>query len=124
MRKLPAGKDLETRIPPPHIIIPKTEIGDRLLVILSQIRRHTKGSSRRVERVEKLALAYALLSDKGSTPRGIDQMVMQAVGRLGDLDTDLQYSHFFDYHDGAEGAFVRENGQVYDALHGFSLRLK
>jgi AAA ATPase domain len=120
MRKLPAGKDLETRIPPPAIVIPETKIGDRLLVVLSQIRRY----SRRVERVEKLALAYVLLSPKGSTPRGIDEMVRLAVGRLGDLDTDLQYSHFFDYHDDTEAAFVREQGQVYDALGGRSLRLK
>jgi energy-coupling factor transporter ATP-binding protein EcfA2 len=124
MRRLPAGKDLETRIQPPAIIIPETTPGDRLLVVLSQIRRYAKERSLRVDRVEKLALAYILLSAKGSKPRGIEEMIMQAVGRLGGTDTELHYSHLSDYGDDAGEAFVMEHVQVYDALHGRSLRLK
>ena len=124
VRELRGGKDLETRIPPPYIIIPETTMRDRLVVVLSQIRRYAGEKSRRVERVEKLALAYVLLSDKGSKPRGIEKMVIQAVERLRDVDTELQYGHFFGFDEADEGAFVREYGQVYDALHSHSLRLK
>ena len=124
MRKLPGGRDLETRIPPPPIVVPGTTIGDRLLVVLSQIRRYAREKSRRIDLVEKLALAYVLLCDKGSTPRGIEEMVMRAVGRLGNGDGELRYSHFFDYHEDTEAAFVMKHGELYDALQSRSLRLK
>ena len=124
MREFPAGKDLETRIPKPAIVIPGTTIGDRLLVVLSQIRRFAQESGLRIEMVEKLALAYTLLDAKGEKPRGVADMARLAVGRLGEKDTELNYSHFFDVHEGAEAAFVVEYEPVYRALHGRSLRLR
>ncbi|MHB1309781.1 MAG: AAA family ATPase [Limisphaerales bacterium] len=118
------GRDLRTRIPPEQmIILPATTLGDRLLVVLGQIRRQAREISHPVSIIDKLALAYALLSPNGATPRGIEGLVVRAMGHLTSQQSELRYGHFFGPGDEENARFIHQYPNLYRTLQNDSLRL-
>ena len=79
--------------------------------------------ARDVQFVDKLALAYVLLSSNGATPRGIESLVSKALERLAETETELRYGHFFGPRDEESTKFVRQYAAIYDALHDRAVRL-
>ena len=77
----------------------------------------------RIEMIDKLALAYVLLSPDGLTPRGIGRLVAKAVGRLTAMDTEIRYGHLFDPGDDDSARFINQHAPLYNALNDDSLRL-
>ena len=118
------GRDLKTRIPPNQMmILPTTTLGDRLLVVLGQIRKQASQLSHPVSIIDKLALAYALLSPNGATPRGLEGLVVKAVGHLASTDRELRYGHFFGPGDDEGARFIHLYPNLYRTLQNDSLRL-
>ena len=116
--KTMGGNDLVTRIRC-EVSVPQLTDGDRMLIALSQIRRCAAACSRRIRRIEKFALFYALVSDRCRTGRGMTELVSRAVEMLPAGEERLRYAGLFDPTDSAEEyGFLTDNKGVYDQFLG------
>ncbi|MBM4454673.1 MAG: alpha/beta fold hydrolase, partial [Chloroflexi bacterium] len=79
----PKGADLLTRIPAGNEYeIPPMNLGDRVLVVLSQFRQAGKEMGREVQAVEKLGLYYVGLNSRLANARQLHELAIRAVERL------------------------------------------
>jgi pimeloyl-ACP methyl ester carboxylesterase len=92
----PKGADLLTRIPAgnEYEILPMN-LGDRVLVILSQFRQAGREVGREVKEVEKLSLYYVALNSRLANARQLRELAVRAIERLPTGEDRVKYDHLF-----------------------------
>jgi len=102
----PKGADLLTRIPAGNEYeIPPMNLGDRVLVVLSQFRQAGKEMGREVQAVEKLGLYYVGLNSRLANARQLHELAVRAVERLPAGEDRVKYDHLFGAGDPENKAF-------------------
>jgi len=102
----PKGADLLSRIPAGNEYeIPPMDLGDRLLVVLSQFRQAGREMSREVQAVEKLGLYYIALNSRLANARQLRELAVRAVERLPTGEDRVKYDHLFGAGDPENKAF-------------------
>jgi pimeloyl-ACP methyl ester carboxylesterase len=102
----PKGSDLLSRIPAgnEYEIMP-LNIGDRILVVLSQFREGGKEFNREIRAVEKLGLYYAALNPRLANARQLREFTFRAIEHLLPNDDRIKYDHLFSPGDPENKAF-------------------
>jgi pimeloyl-ACP methyl ester carboxylesterase len=102
----PKGGDLLTRIPAGNEYeIPPINLGDRVLVVLSQFRKVGQEAGREIKEVEKLGLYYVALNSRLANARQLRELAVRAVERLPTGDDRIKYDHLFGAGDPENKAF-------------------
>lgn len=102
----PKGADLLTRIPAGNEYeIPSMNLGDRLLVVLSQFRQAGREMGREVQSVEKLGLYYIALNSRLANARQLRELAVRAIERLPTGEDRVKYDHLFGAGDPENKAF-------------------
>jgi pimeloyl-ACP methyl ester carboxylesterase len=92
----PKGKDLLSRVPNENeFIVPPLEIGDQIIVALSQFRQAGREIGREINSVEKIGLYYVALNSRLSNARQLREFAVRAVERVPPSDDRLMYDHLF-----------------------------
>ncbi len=102
----PKGTDLLSRIPATneYEIMP-LNIGDRVLVVLSQFREAGKELNREIRSVEKLGLYYVALNPRLTNARQLREFSVRAIERVSPNDDRIKYDHLFSAGDSENKAF-------------------
>jgi pimeloyl-ACP methyl ester carboxylesterase len=96
MASRPKGADLLTRIPAGNEYeIPPMNLGDRVLIALSQFRQAGKETGREIKSVEKLGLYYIALNSRLSNARQLHELAVRTVERLSGSEDRVKYDHLF-----------------------------
>jgi len=94
------GKDFLSRIPITNeYIIPTLNVGDRLLVVASQLLNLSNNIGWEINRIDKLALFYILVNPQYSNPRQISQLLVNAIARVTYNEDRMKWDHLFEYGD-------------------------
>ena len=102
----PKGADLLTRIPAGNEFeIPPMNLGDRVLVVLSQFRQAGREAGRDVKEVEKLSLYYVALNSRLANARQLRELAVRAIERLPIGEDRIKYDHLFGAGDPENKAF-------------------
>lgn len=102
----PKGADLLTRIPAGNEYeIPQMNLGDQVLVVLSQFRQAGKEMGREVQAVEKLGLYYIALNSRLANARQLRELAVRAIERLPSGEDRVRYDHLFGAGDPENKAF-------------------
>jgi pimeloyl-ACP methyl ester carboxylesterase len=102
----PKGADLLSRIPAGNEYdIPPMNLGDRLLVVLSQFRQAGRETGREVQAVEKLGLYYIALNSRLANARQLRELAVRAIERLPTGEDRVKYDHLFGAGDPENKAF-------------------
>ena len=102
----PKGADLLTRIPAwNEYEIPQMNLGDQVLVVLSQFRQAGKEMGREVQAVEKLGLYYIALNSRLANARQLRELAVRAIERLPSGEDRVRYDHLFGAGDPENKAF-------------------
>jgi pimeloyl-ACP methyl ester carboxylesterase len=92
----PKGADLVTRIPAGNEYeIPPMNLGDRVLVVLSQFRKAGREVGREVKEVEKLSLYYVALNSRLANARQLRELAVRTIERLPTGEDRIKYDHLF-----------------------------
>jgi pimeloyl-ACP methyl ester carboxylesterase len=92
----PKGADLVTRIPAGNEYeIPPMNLGDRVLVVLSQFRQAGREVGREVKEVEKLSLYYVALNSRLANARQLRELAVRTIERLPTAEDRIKYDHLF-----------------------------
>ncbi|HKX19651.1 MAG TPA: AAA family ATPase [bacterium] len=92
----PKGKDLLSRIPTGHEhVIGPMSLGDRLLIVLSQMRQAGAEAGRDIRAIEKLGLYYVALNPRLANARQLREFAVRAVERVPRTDDRIKYDHLF-----------------------------
>jgi pimeloyl-ACP methyl ester carboxylesterase len=92
----PKGADLLTRIPAGNECeIPPMNLGDRVLVVLSQFRQAGREVGRQVQAVEKLGLYYVALNSRLANARQLRELAVRTIERLPTSEDRVKYDHLF-----------------------------
>ncbi|HXZ29724.1 MAG TPA: alpha/beta fold hydrolase, partial [Dehalococcoidia bacterium] len=102
----PKGSDLLTRIPAgnEYEILPMN-LGDRVLVVLSQFRQAGREVGREIKEVEKLSLYYVALNSRLANARQLHELAVRAIERLPTSEDRIKYDHLFGAGDPENKAF-------------------
>ena len=102
----PKGADLLTRIPAGNEYeIPSMNLGDRVLVVLSQFRQAGGEIGREIKEVEKLGLYYVALNSRLANARQLRELAVRAIERLPTSEDRVKYDHLFGAGDPENKAF-------------------
>jgi len=102
----PKGADLLTRIPAGNEFeIPPMDLGDRVLVVLSQFRQAGRELGKEVKEVEKLGLYYVALDSRLANARQLHELAIRAIERLPTAEDRIKYDHLFGAGDPENKAF-------------------
>jgi pimeloyl-ACP methyl ester carboxylesterase len=102
----PKGADLLTRIPAGNEYeIPPMNLGDRVLVVLSQFRQAGREVGREVKEVEKLSLYYVALNSLLANARQLRELAVRTIERLPTGEDRVKYDHLFGAGDPENKAF-------------------
>jgi pimeloyl-ACP methyl ester carboxylesterase len=102
----PKGADLLTRIPTGNDYeIPQMNLGDRVLIALSQFRQIGGEIGREIKAVEKLGLYYVALNSRLSNARQLHELAVRAIERLPTGEDRIKYDHLFGAGDPENKAF-------------------
>jgi hypothetical protein len=102
----PKGADLLTRIPAGNEFeIPPMNLGDRVLVVLSQFRQAGQEVGRQVQAVEKLGLYYVALNSRLANARQLRELAVRTIERLPTSEDRVKYDHLFGAGDPENKAF-------------------
>ena len=102
----PKGADLLTRIPAGNEYeIPQMNLGDRVLVVLSQFRKVGREVGREVQAVEKLGLYYVALNSRLTNARQLRELAVRTIERLPTGEDRIKYDHLFGAGDLENKAF-------------------
>jgi pimeloyl-ACP methyl ester carboxylesterase len=102
----PKGADLLTRIPAGNEYeIPPMNLGDRVLVVLSQFRKAGQEVGREIKEVEKLSLYYVALNSRLANARQLRELAVRAIERLPTGEDRIKYDHLFGAGDPENKAF-------------------
>ncbi|MCJ7655494.1 MAG: alpha/beta hydrolase [Dehalococcoidia bacterium] len=100
------GADLLTRIPAGNEYeIPQMNLGDRVLIALSQFRQAGKETGREIQAVEKLGLYYIALNSRLSNTRQLHELAVRTVERLSGSEDRVKYDNLFGAGDPENKAF-------------------
>jgi len=100
------GADLLSRIPAGNEYeIPPMNLGDRVLVVLSQFRQAGREVGREVKEVEKLGLYYVALNSRLANARQLHELAVRAIERLPTGEDRMKYDHLFGAGDPENKAF-------------------
>jgi pimeloyl-ACP methyl ester carboxylesterase len=100
------GADLITRIPAGNEYeIPPMNLGDRVLVVLSQFRQAGREVGREVKEVEKLSLYYVALNSRLANARQLRELAVRTIERLPTGEDRIKYDHLFGAGDPENKAF-------------------
>jgi hypothetical protein len=100
------GADLLSRIPAgnEYEIMP-LNIGDRILIVLSQFREVAKEFERDISSVEKFSLYYVALNPRLANARQLREFAFRAIERVPSNDDRVKYDHLFSPGDPENKAF-------------------
>jgi predicted AAA+ superfamily ATPase len=102
----PKGADLITRIPAGNEFeIPPMNLGDRVLVVLSQFRQAGREVGREIKGVEKLSLYYVALNSRLANARQLRELAVRTIERLPTAEDRIKYDHLFGAGDPENKAF-------------------
>jgi pimeloyl-ACP methyl ester carboxylesterase len=102
----PKGADLLTRIPDGNEYeIPPMNLGDRVLIALSQFKQAGQEAGREIKAVEKLSLYYVALNSRLSNARQLHELAIRAIERLPTSEDRVKYDHLFGAGDPENKAF-------------------
>jgi hypothetical protein len=102
----PKGADLLTRIPAGNEYeIPPMNLGDRVLVVLSQFRQAGQEVGRQVQAVEKLGLYYVALNSRLVNARQLRELAVRTIERLPTSEDRVKYDYLFGAGDPENKAF-------------------
>jgi hypothetical protein len=102
----PKGADLLTRIPTGNEYeILQMNLGDRVLIALSQFRQIGGEIGREIKAVEKLGLYYVALNSRLSNARQLHELAVRAIERLPIGEDRIKYDHLFGAGDPENKAF-------------------
>jgi predicted ATPase len=113
----PKGTDLLSRIPTghEHVIAPMS-LGDRLLIVLSQLRQAGAEAGRDIRAIEKLGLYYAALNPRLANARQLREFAVRAVERVPKTDHRVKYDHLFVPGDPENKSFWAQASPVAERL--------
>jgi TolB-like protein/Flp pilus assembly protein TadD len=115
--KRPKGSDLLSRIARGNeFVVPQLALGDKLLVLATQILTAARQSGKRVNEVEKLVLYYVALDAKLTSARQIRQLAVRCVERMPPGEDRVKYDHLFDAGDPENKEFWIKAQPVNDGL--------
>jgi hypothetical protein len=110
------GQDLLDRVPAQdHFDIPPMSVGDRIIVVATQIGVAARAHAVKVDGIDKFAVYFAL-SERFQTPRQISQLISPAVGRMPREESVLHYTDLFVRKDVRAQDFWAANKAAADAL--------
>ncbi|MGA8848929.1 MAG: alpha/beta fold hydrolase [Dehalococcoidia bacterium] len=102
----PKGADLLTRIPAGNEYeIPPMNLGDRVLIVLSQFRQAGREIGREVKEVEKLSLYYVALNSRLANARQLRELAVRTIECLPTGEDRIKYDHLFGAGDPENKAF-------------------
>ena len=102
----PKGADLLTRIPAGNEFeIPPMNLGDLVLVVLSQFRQAGREVGKEIREVEKLSLYYVALNSRLANARQLRELALRTVERLPTGEDRVKYDHLFGAGDPENKAF-------------------
>ena len=102
----PKGSDLLTRIPAGNEHeIPPMNLGDRVLVVLSQFRQAGREVGREIKEVEKLGLYYVALNSRLANARQLRELAVRTIERLPTGEDRVKYDYLFGAGDPENKAF-------------------
>jgi len=102
----PKGADLITRIPAGNEYeIPRMNLGDRILVALSQFKQAGREAGREIRAVEKLGLYYVALNSRLANARQLRELAVRTIERLPTSEDRVKYDHLFGAGDPENKAF-------------------
>lgn len=102
----PKGKDVLSRVPAENeAIIPAMSFGDRVLVMLGQLRQAGLEIGREIRAVEKLALYYAAVNPRLANVRQLREFAVRAAERISPGDDRVKYDNLFEPGDPRNKAF-------------------
>jgi len=100
------GADLLTRIPAGNEYeIPPMDLGDRVLVVLSQFSKVGREVGREIKEVEKLSLYYVALNSRLANARQLRELAVRAIECLPTGEDRIKYDHLFGAGDLENKAF-------------------
>ncbi len=106
MASRPKGTDLLSRIPAGNEYeIPSMNLGDSVLIALSQFRQAGREIGREIQAAEKLGLYYIALNSRLSNARQLHELAIRAVERLSGGEDRVKYDHLFGAGDPENKAF-------------------
>jgi len=115
----PKGTDLLSRIPTGHEhTIGPMSLGDRLLIVLSQLRQAGTEAGRDIRAIEKLGLYYVALNPRLANARQLREFAARAVERVPKTDDRVKYDHLFVPGDPENKAFWVQAQSVAERLVG------
>jgi predicted ATPase len=113
----PKGTDLLSRIPTGHEYeIGPMSLGDRILIVLSQLRQAGREMGREIRAVEKLGLYYVALNERLANARQLREFAVRAVERVPKTDSRVKYDHLFVPGDPENKAFWVQASPVAERL--------
>ncbi|HKX18799.1 MAG TPA: tetratricopeptide repeat protein [bacterium] len=113
----PKGTDLLSRIPTGHEhVIGPMSLGDRLLIVLSQLRQAGQETGRDVRAIEKLGLYYVALNPRLANARQLREFAVRAVERVPKTDDRVKYDHLFVPGDPENKTFWAQASPVAERL--------
>ena len=102
----PKGTDLLSRVPAgQEYEIGSMNVGDRVLIVLSQLRQAGQEAGREIRAVEKLGLYYVALNPRLANARQLREFAVRAVERVPKSDDRVKYDHLFTPGDPENKAF-------------------
>jgi len=102
----PKGADLLTRIPAGNEYeIPPMNLGDRVLVVLSQFKQVGREVGREIHAVEKLGLYYVALNSRLANARQLRELAVRTIERLPRSEDRVKYDYLFGAGDPENKAF-------------------
>ncbi len=119
----PKGPDLLSRIPDgnEYEIMP-LNIGDRILVVLSQFREVGKEFNREIRSVEKFGLYYVALNPRLANARQLREFAVRAIERVPPNDGRVKYDHLFSAGDPEnKGFWVQAQPTAVGLVNSFVL---
>lgn len=107
------GPDVISRISG-EFEIPELSLGDRLLIVLSNLRRNAREQNRHLQAIEKSSLLYILCKSELSNARKLGDFIRRAIDRMSPGEDILCYGHLFDTGDHSKEYefFNRENKNI------------
>jgi hypothetical protein len=118
------GQDLLDRVPVlKRFEIPVMTIGDRVIVVATQIGVAAREQGYKIASLEKFAVYFALTDKRFSTPRQIRELVNSAVSRMPRNESLLRYDDLFGRNEPLRFNFWTGNIIAADELTNTYVRL-
>jgi SAM-dependent methyltransferase len=113
------GPDIIHRIPSGNrLVIPPLTMGDRLVIVLSQLRAIAKEMGKEIVSAEKLALFYILSNADLADAHQLKDIVERSLGRLPESSNRLSYDALFEVENFIKYEFREGEPEAKEKLAG------